>query len=82
MILAILIIVILVALVLFVKYIMKEKYANRREKAFTHIYKNKLWGTAHPNGFGSIDIHTENDRNALSTIIKKYNIKIKCHRLL
>lgn len=52
-----------------------ENHVNNHEKAFTRIYKNKLWGTDHPNGFGSLDHYTENDRRALLTIINKYNIK-------
>ena len=55
--------------------IIENHTMNHHEKSFTHIYKNRLWGIDHPNGFGSLDKYTVNDRLALSSIINKYNIK-------
>jgi len=74
-ILILLVFIITISLLLFYYFSIKEKYNNYRESAFTKIYKEKLWGKEHPNGFGSLDIYTINDRNALSIILNKYDIK-------
>jgi len=54
---------------------LQQKTGNQREKAFTTIYQQKLWGKEHPNGFGSLNEFTKNDKMSLLYLIKKYNIQ-------
>ena len=51
----------------------KEQYD--REKSFTDIFRGKLFGSDHPNGEGSLDKNTKEDREALMGVLKKYRVR-------
>jgi hypothetical protein len=74
--LALVVTVLVLALVIYLvvrcKKNQKEQYD--REKSFTDIFRQKLWGSNHPNGEGSLDENTQEDCDALIDVLKKYRI--------
>ena len=70
------VVVLLIVLGLFViMSVRTESFTNPREQAFTTIYRQRLWGTEHPNGFGSLPVHTMTDQRVLCEILQRWKIE-------
>ena len=73
---AVVMVIVIVALILYFIFRGKrheEEYD--RVKSFTDVYRENKWGSKHPNGDGSLDENTTEDRKALSHVIVKYSIR-------
>ena len=70
----VMVIIVLALVIYFIVRQRQQKETYDRQKSFTDIYRGKLFGSSHPNGEGSLEKNTLQDRDALVRVIQQYNI--------